>query len=505
MAGYRKKSSPPEEEPEQNCTMMDILAYAGAVSGIDEALRLAARGKDSAQMMISAVRYLAADENRCLADIFVWQMSHPLPYTAGFDENFCQKLSGSLNWSGDTARDFFRSRHEHLQPRGYTVFSASVESRRRKEPYEEPPVRDRYLCLCSAETLQPAACVRLPGCTDAAEAMELLDLEEGELVLDPEFSTDRNAGALLKNGMHFLMDAGLTEPWVREAVESAREQLLDISSQCPSDSALHGCTAEVEHSFPHTILEGGAEKTEQVAARVYLHIFYDGAAAWSMQTDFEADIREVRDILVRERTLLALSTEAREKAAKYLILERDGEGRLTAVNFNTAACRERCARFGLQVLLSDRETDPFQALEKYRIRGETEAWLQEGCWDREWKEHLDPGILDARMFLQFAALCLRSFFAGMVSEAEQKLEENMARETGETRFRTRMLLSWMRDRSPWRILLWFDARRPPGPLVGFQARRWSPETLKRDRLLLQALGVLPGQGETAGGPPAPRG
>lgn len=100
-----------------------------------------------------------------------------------------------------------------------------------------------------------------------------------------------------------------------------------------------------------------------------------------------------------------------------------------------------------------------------------------------------PDALRGRMFVQFLSLCYRCFIMKRVKalkatpgkDDEQKTEKRLNLET--------KLLNWLRQRSQALIFDWFDCLEETTVKTPTETRRWATESVARDRLFLELLGV----------------
>ena len=76
---------------------------------------------------------------------------------------------------------------------------------------------------------------------------------------------------------------------------------------------------------------------------------------------------------------------------------------------------------------------------------------------------------------------LRSQLGRPSGDAAHDLRENLDAE--------RALRRGLERRSLWRTLVWFDAHDTVEVSTDIRRRRWNTETVKRDRMLLERLGV----------------
>lgn len=492
--------------------MMDIIEHIGSISGIDNAVYEACPDKGTAQKIISIARYLFGTDGRTLPSIVEWQPNHPVPYAEGISEDIYHNLFVEIGNDETIRQSYFIARAQELTTPAclaldtttISTYSKNIEAARigfNKDGDELKTVK--YLCLYSIDSGQPVAYAMQPGnvpdvgsVENTLAQLEVLDLDPIELFMDNGFYSSHNVADLLRRNRHFIMIVKNSIKWVREAIDEHREELESTSTMCPFERTLHGITVTVDHTFHYVYSENNSEIREAVPAKIMLHIFYDGAAAWDNQAEFDYSMHEIRNKILKNRTTGDLSEEEKSKMNQYLIITRDDEGNIINVDFNNAACKERKNYHGIFVLIADNENDTFRALKKYRNREKIEDYFKmekdntDGKRTRVW----DSDTLHGRMLVQFIALCYREYYSRLIYNIKHKLAKEIDDETSGTkklRDLKRKLLNWINQRSLFRQLEWFDAIETVEVHVGLVAKRWSTETTKRDRLFLHELGMLP--------------
>ncbi len=133
----------------------------------------------------------------------------------------------------------------------------------------------------------------------------------------------------------------------------------------------------------------------------------------------------------------------------------------------------------------------FAALENYRLREKIEELfaVQKGDLDGARPRTWYPDNLRGRQFVQFVSLGYHCFLVKKIREIQSKLGRN---ETGKTKARIefeKKLDKWLAQRSLAQILDWFDCIETTNVQTAMGNYRWSTESVSRDRLFLDYLGV----------------
>ena len=164
---------------------------------------------------------------------------------------------------------------------------------------------------------------------------------------------------------------------------------------------------------------------------------------------------------------------------------------------NDEAILDASRYHGFFVLVSNKEKEPFECLQKYRKRETIESFFEaekqhaDGTRARVW--HTDT--LRGRMFVQFVSLCYYEY----LSEEIRKLKSSLGIENGDTAHDKKenlkaenKLKSWLNNTPIYLQLQWFDTVEAVDVSVKLKRKRWTTEVTSRDAMYLEKLGVISG-------------
>lgn len=493
--------------------MMDIIDYAGAVSGIDDAI-YSSTDTGTAQKIISLARYLLATNGQSLPGILTWQYNHPLPYEDGITEDVYHNLFVQLGYDESLQQSFFKHRCESLSAGDALAYDSSTIS-----TYSENQNEARYgfnkahdglrtiklLTLYSIESRQPVAFTKQPGnlpdvtsVTNAINQLLALGVSTTEIITDNGYYSEQNFSELLLAGFDFITLAKTSIKWIRPEIDKQRGALDDFRSVCPFDPSTHGVSVLLMHDFEkkrkYANRRSGAEKgsTEIFSRRIYLNIYFNHSRQSADKAAFEADLFELKILLEAGTPIDELSGSAQAKARKYFVVRKWGN-KITVVP-NNKAITEANKYHGYFVLVSNKEKDPFECLRKYRKRETIESFFEaekqhaDGTRVRVW----NADTLRGRMFVQFVSLCYYEY----LNEKIRKLKDILGKKTGDKVHDTKEILdnelklrSWLCNTPLYLQLQWFDTVESVDVSVKLKNRRWTTEITARDALYLQKLGV----------------
>ena len=147
--------------------------------------------------------------------------------------------------------------------------------------------------------------------------------------------------------------------------------------------------------------------------------------------------------------------------------------------------------FGYFALVSNQSMDTFTALEDYRLREKIEEIFAvvkgglDGARPRTWH----PDNLRGRQFVQFVSLGYHCFLTKKIKEMRAELGKNGSGKTKALVSLEKKLEKWLEQRSLAQILDWFDCVETTHVRTVMGNYRWSTESVARDRLFLEYLGV----------------
>jgi transposase len=134
----------------------------------------------------------------------------------------------------------------------------------------------------------------------------------------------------------------------------------------------------------------------------------------------------------------------------------------------------------------------FEALSNYRLRGRIEDGYgdHKGSLGGSRPHTWFPDNLKGKLFVQFIALGYLSFLQKKVKEVKESLAKNQNEMTKEQYTKEEKLSHWLKDHSLLQIMDWFDCIETTTVQTANSKIRWSTESVSRDKLFLEKLGVL---------------
>ena len=504
----RRGGDAPPDATRRRTGTADILQWVGAESGIDrDVLGSFARG--DAEKMLSIARYLVATGGNSLARMEAWQVMHEMPYAEGISEDVYCELFGRVGRDESGIQDYFARRASALSSSPVLAFDSTTISTYSENQSEARQGfnKDRdgldtikLLTLYSVKDREPIAFAKQPGnipdvisVENALKQVRCLGLDKPMIVTDNGYYSHDNMMEFALRNMKFLMLADPDVKWVRSVVDSLRDEVAKASRICPFDIRVRGESTSLMHDFTRTRKRSrngvAAGAQERFSRRLYVHVFFSQDNAGKRQAAFDKSLVELKSQL--EAGEDDFTAAARKKIEKYLLVSRLGRGGRVKVTFNEDAVAEAYRYFGYFALVGNQPLETFEALEDYRLREKIEEAFadQKGTLGARRPRAWYPDNLKGRLFTQFIALgylChlqkrLKQVRASLAKDADSMTKEQFNLET--------RLARWLDEHSLAQILDWFDciettAVRTPAGMV-----RWSTESVARDRLLLNRLGV----------------
>lgn len=486
----------------------DILQWVGAESGIDRDMR-GSFDRGDADKMISIARYLVATGGNSLTRLEAWQVMHEMPYADGISEDVYGELFRRVGREESGIQAYFARRAAMLSVSPVLAFDSTTISTYSENQAEARQGfnRDRdgldtikLLTLYSVRDREPIAFAKQPGdipdvisVENALKQMRCLGLEKPMIVTDNGYYSHDNMMEFALRNMKFLMLVDPDVKWVRSVIDSLRAEVSRASRICPFDLRVRGASTSVMHDFTRTRKRGGngvaAGTAESFSRRLYVHVFFSQDNAVKRQAAFDKSLLELKSQL--EAGGDDFTASARKKIGKYLVVSRLGRGGRVKVSFNEEAVAEAYRCFGYFALVGNRPVETFEALEDYRLREKIEEAFadQKGCLGARRPRVWHPDSLKGRLFTQFVALGYLCHLQKRLKEVREGLAKDASSMTKEQFSLEAKLARWLDEHSVAQILDWFDciettAVRTPAGVV-----RWSTESVARDKLLLQRLGV----------------
>jgi len=358
----------------------------------------------------------------------------------------------------------------------------------------------KLLTLYSVKDREPLAFAKQPGnvpdvisIENALTQLKCLNLEKPLIVTDNGYYSQDNMMEFAWRNVKFLtlVDPDIT--WVRETVDSLREPLAGMSSTCPFDPSVCGATTTRIHEFSRMRQRSRSGKAsgekETFSRRLYVHVFHSPDNGAKKELAFRKDLIELKAQM--EDGVTEFTKSAQRKIDKFLVCSKTGRGGQLKIGFNDNAIAAAKKYFGFFALVSNQAMDTFTALEDYRLREKIEELFadQKGGLDGARPRTWYPDNLRGRQFVQFVALGYHCFLTKKIKEVQARLGKNESGKTKALVTLEKKLDKWLKQRSLAQILDWFDCIETTNVQTVMGNYRWSTESVDRDRLFLEYLGV----------------
>ncbi len=495
-----------------NVGITDILEWIGRESGIDaDILRSADEG--TARKLMSIARFWMANPDKTIRRIEEWQISHRIPYEHGLSEDMCYQLMKELGQDISTSQKYFQFRAAHASSRASVVVDTTTIS-----SYSENLNDVRYgynkdgnglatvkmLTLFDLNDHQPIAFYRQPGnlpdvvsVRNALKQLSVLGMEKPLVVMDGGFFSEANILAFIRSHTKFLMRGQLDGKWILSELKSVIGGIDKPSNMCPYDANIYGMTCRISHEFTgeRKRNRNGSPKGSSVTEehRLYLHFFLNVDKARMDKAALLKNIMDVKMQLEQGVDKARMSRAECNLIDKFLILKTYA-GKLS-VTMDDQAIIEESKYYGCFVLVSNEAMETFSALREYQLRERTEEGFR---MDKQYNDaHVTRSkttpSLEGRLFCQFIAYGYEEFFR----QALNHMKSTLAVPNGDPEHdhsdifkREKALLNWLNKMSVAKLFDWFDAVQETTVNTRVGKARWRTETIERDRLFLQRLGVI---------------
>jgi hypothetical protein len=495
--------------------LTDILNHAGIASGIDDAL-VASTDKGTALKIMSIARFLIATNGDSLPHIETWQLTHPIPYADGITEDIYYHLCRTIGTDETFRQRLFSERCRQLGDNPLIAFDSTTQS-----TYSENQIEARYgfnkagdklktikyLTLYSVNNRQPIAFAKQSGnipdvisLTNTLKQLDVLGINKLELVTDNGFCSEENLAEMCLLGFRFITLIKTSVAWVRKELDTHMDKMEGIENRRTDLGGVYCHTVMLKHTFEKSRKYASIKKelskgsVETFEKRLYLHIYYNPVKKENEDASLYSEIEELKKTLEEGTSMEDITDEARKKAEKYLIIRKTKGKQAMSIAYNEEACRDACKHHGYFALVSNREKDRFDALEKYRQREKVEEYFKISKEDvgasrpRVWyADHLM-----GRMIIQFVALGYEDWLRFKIGQMKSELGKKTGDHKHDTKKQLALELSlkkWLVDTSFSNVLRWFDAYETTTVSTAVAYRRWNSETTKRDRLFLERLGM----------------
>lgn len=492
----------------QHTGLTDILEWVGKASGIDDDVQLSFSEGDAAKIL-SISRYWIGTGGNTLPRLESWQVMHPLPYCETITEDVYGSLFKDIGRNEDGVQKYFSCRAMHLSKSPLLAFDSTTistysenqsDARRGFNKDGDGLNTIKLLTLYSVKDREPLAFAKQPGnipdvisIENTLSQLKCFDLEKPLVVTDNGYYSQKNMMEFAIRNLKFLtlVDSNIT--WVRKAVEELRETLASMSSTCPFDPSVCGATISKMHEYTKVrkrSRNGNSAGEEEVfSRRLYIHIYYSPDNEAKKELSFRKNLLELKTQV--ETGAVEFTKAAQKKIEKFLICSKKGRGGHLKISFNDKAIAEEKRFFGYFALVSNQAMDTFAALENYRLREKVEELfaVQKGRLDGARPRTWYPDNLRGRQFVQFISLGYHCFLMKKIKDVREQLGKDS---DGKTKAEIKLenkLNAWLEQRSLVQILEWFDCIETTNVQTEMGRQRWSTESIARDQLFLECLGV----------------
>ena len=505
-----EESTPAEPMPKftfttQHVGSMEILEWIGQQSGIDEDLR-AVYDRGTANKIIAISRYWLSSDGATLTRMADWQKSHPTPCTdCTIYRSTYQKLFTALGKEEGLQYNFFRARGNRcdksdmlaIDSTTVSTYSENLNSARWGFNKDNDGLQTvKLLTAYSVKSNQPIATIRQPGNipdgSSIQNALEKLgqifdtgdkDKFMPQIITDNGFCNEANMALYVQNNIKFLTLIKVSTKWVHQEIKAHRDELEKLESICPFDKAIHGYTAKVEHEF--TIKNDNTTEKKNVV--LYLHIYLNRNRAVEDEIKLSNKINELRTQVENGEKIFTKS--AQKKIDNFITITRDDKENITDIKFNNDEWSKEKKDLGIFCLVSNKETDPFEALYTYRLREKIEELFnaQKNNADGDTIRVRTDDSLKGRIFSQFISLGYWCYYRNAVKKVIARLKDEVSKNKGPNCALKKNLLSWLNQKSLTNILDWFECIEEvhiEGPQFNITVRS---ESTKRDRLFIKML------------------
>ena len=485
--------------------MMDIIAFAGEQSGIDEDI-MNSTDFPTAQKILSMARFMVANQSDSLAGVEEFQYTHMLPYEDGLNKDVYYNLFKELGYDETLRQSFFRYRIDREDDAvlfvAYDSTTQSTDSRWLKSArYGMNKAHDgkksvKFVVVYSMKTGMPLCYYQQEGnipdvitLDRLLEQLSALGIKRIILVADNGYYSAQNINSILSTGNEILTRVETDTAWVRDVLLKEYDRLLSVSNALPDDYSTHGLC--VEMIWDELKSEDGLPKDTPFNLILYhnLQLAAEEKAALSetlhrYKTEIEEG-RQLESYRRSERTLIN----------KCLKIKHTQAG--VTVAFNDRGIKEESKLHGTFALFSTGYDDPLTALRFYRKRGEIESMF------RVFKEDVagqTPCVswedtLDGKLFVEFVALCYEEYLSNRINKMKRELavpNGDADHDKKRNLDNEKALKRWLESRSLKRILSWFDTNNRIIVSRKMETKKWNSETIARDRLFLKQLGICEG-------------
>jgi hypothetical protein len=509
----RSRASAQTGATRRHTGLTDILEHVGRVSGIDGDVRRAFPDGGTAEKILTVARYWLATGGQTLPRLPAWQAMHPTPHPGVVSGDVAGDLFKAVGVDEDGIQRYFRLRAARLDPEATVAYDSTTvstysgnlhEARRGFNKDGDGLDTIKLLTLYSVRDREPIAFAKQPGnvpdvvsVANALSQLESLGLPKALVVTDNGFCSQANMAEFAARHRKFLTLVDTDETWVRETIDELQDALDGADGVCPFDPGVCGATKVRErHVLGRARRRAGAGREgggdETIVRRLYVHVFRSPELRAKKEEAFNRRLYEVKTLLERGEEL---RPSARRFADRYMTVSRTGRGGAAKVAYRNDAVRAARRYFGHFALATNQPMDTFEALRHYRLRERIEEFfgMDKRHFDGRRTRLWSADALRGRQFVQFVGLGYLGRFRRMLDEAAAGLGEPREDTTGERLKLEKNLKNWLAARSTQDLFDWYDCVETTQVRSEAGRYRWSTESVRRDALFLERLGIPPSE------------
>lgn len=501
----------------------DILNWAVSKSKLSDAV-YNAYDKTTAEKMLTVANFMV-QEGDAICNIDDWQLEHDGPYREGLSADGCYDLFEQLGRDESGMQTLFKSLGNMSGDAPVVAFDSTTVSTYSESRLKET-VRPGYnkagdgldtfklLSFFSVNSelpisfeIQPGNIPDIKSVTNALIRVESYGVQKPTLVADNGFFSRNNVCQFCRSHIGFIMRATLEDKWIYNHLDdivdseqslTLRDSLNDIKCSNSLYEDISGATVSsmTELTWEREKKRGEKQpgQKESKKFRLYYHFYRNESKALLERNMFKNNLCSLKDRLVN---IHYVPTKEEQKMIDKFMNIKIVKGNKRNVTLLSKECEEEMRDFGIFVLISNRESNPWKALELYRKRNiiETSYRIEKSDLDGARPRLWDMCKVRGKEICRMIALGILFY----ISKAKKRVQNECFTRSFDTsnnkseRDRYDKLFKWLKERSIKRLLKWHDCTETVKVNNNIGKKRWTTETIARDQLFLQLLNEAPMQ------------
>ena len=516
----KREEAPKTDEPtvatRYRTGASDILDWAVSKSKLSDAL-YNAYDKTTAEKILTVANFMV-QEGDPICNIDDWQLEHDAPYREGLSADGCYNLFEQLGRDESGMQTLFKSLGNMSGDAPVVAFDSTTVSTYSESRLKET-VRQGYnkagdgldtfklLSFFSVKSelpisfeIQPGNIPDIKSVTNALIRVESYGVQKPTLVADNGFFSQNNVCQFCRSHIGFIMRATLEDKWIynhlNDVVDSEqsltlRDSLNDIKCSNSLYTEISGATVSsmTELTWEREKKRGEKQpgQKESKKFRLYYH-FYRNNSKYNLESNiFKNNLCNLKD---RLENIHYVPTKEEQKMIDKFMNIKIVKGNKRKVTLLSKECEEEMRDFGIFVLISNRESDPWKALELYRKRNiiETSYRIEKSDLDGTRPRLWDMCKVRGKEICRMIALGILFY----ITKAKKRVQNECFTRSCDTtnkseRDKYDKLLKWLKERSIKRLLNWYDCTETVKVNNNIGRKRWTTESIARDQLFLQLL------------------